>query len=150
MGFELGLGFVVATVTFGALPDSNSFSITLRLWLECQRVFLSVISLLVDCNLYYISVSEKGSCFQPVGYAAFACYLALGNAKCVSCLFCPRLEQVLCMWVSDVGLLRNSVPHLSNSWTLSSVLCQRECPAYLPLTGDLLQVQDCFLLIPQG
>lgn len=63
MGFELGLGFVVAIVTFSALPDSNSFSITLWLRLGCQRVFLSVISLLVDCNLYSISVSEKGSCF---------------------------------------------------------------------------------------
>ena len=29
MGFQLGLGFVVAIVTFSALPDSNSFSITL-------------------------------------------------------------------------------------------------------------------------
>ena len=52
MGFELGLGFVVAIVTFSALPDSNSFSITLWSRLGCQRVFLSVISLLVDCNLY--------------------------------------------------------------------------------------------------
>ena len=31
MGFQLGLGFVVAIVTFSALPDSNSFSITLQL-----------------------------------------------------------------------------------------------------------------------
>ena len=59
--FELGLGFVVAMVIFIILPDSNSFSITLYLWLclACQRVFLSVLSLLVDFNLYFVSVSQK-------------------------------------------------------------------------------------------
>lgn len=36
---------------------------------------------------------------------------------------------------------------LSNSWTLFSVLCQRECPADLPLIGHLLQDPDPGLFI---
>ena len=90
-------------------------------------------------SLLYICVWER---FLLLGCGVCCCCLLLGSGEHKMCFLLVPSQA----WAGPMRVgfrcrasQKFCPSSLSNSWTLSSVLCQRECPADLPLIGDLLQ-----------